>query len=181
MGPAWVPGGRGGWLGRRVRSGQRKGGRGLGGSGRAGGGGRMSRIVHADSWRRTVSRRTCPAPTGRTRTLGWGRPRWDRRPRSGRGACTVFKLSQKLYRQPRTLADATDAEIQCFQRWPTPTDASQALAKQALSQLSYGPEILISLFLTRYYVDTCRTATPRNARIRARIGHTPCPARLAVG
>ena len=43
-----------------------------------------------------------------------------------------LKLRQRLRRYPRTLADATDAEIQCFQRWPTPTDATQGLVRQVL-------------------------------------------------
>ncbi len=40
------------------------------------------------------------------------------------------KLCQKLLRRPPTLADATDAEIQHFRRWPTPTDARNWLPKQ---------------------------------------------------
>ena len=46
------------------------------------------------------------------------------------GGC--LKLCQRLRRYPPTLADATDAEIQCFQRWPTPTDATEALVRQVL-------------------------------------------------
>jgi hypothetical protein len=40
------------------------------------------------------------------------------------------KLCQELCRYPPTLTDATDAEIQQFRRWPTPTDARKSLPKQ---------------------------------------------------
>ena len=43
---------------------------------------------------------------------------------------TIQKLCQKLRRYPPTLTDATDAEIQHFRRWPTPTDARKWLPKQ---------------------------------------------------
>ena len=52
---------------------------------RAGRGGRMAQLVRADSGGQTLSRRTRRAATGRTRILGWARPRWDRRLGSGRG------------------------------------------------------------------------------------------------
>jgi hypothetical protein len=39
------------------------------------------------------------------------------------------KLCQKLRRTPPTLTKATDAEIRCFQRPPTPTDARKWLPK----------------------------------------------------
>ena len=40
------------------------------------------------------------------------------------------KLCQKLRRRQPALANATDAETQHFQRWPTPTDARTSLPKQ---------------------------------------------------
>ncbi len=55
----------------------------------------------------------------------------------------ILKLCQKLRQRSPTLTDAPDAKTKHFQRWPTPTDASRALAKQALSQLSYGPVELL--------------------------------------
>ena len=54
---------------------------------------------------------------------------------AGPGECRVrigqSKLCQKLRRRPPTLDDATDAEIQRFRRWLTPTDARESLPKQA--------------------------------------------------
>ena len=73
-----------------------------------------------------------------------------------------LKLCQRLRRYPPTLANATDAEIQCFQRWPTPTDAARALAKQALSQLSYGPKLHTTL-------GANKIGRPRYASKRLRI------------
>ena len=48
----------------------------------------------------------------------------------GRVPATAPKLCQKLRPYPPTLTDATDAEIQHFRRWPTPTDARKWLPKQ---------------------------------------------------
>jgi hypothetical protein len=45
----------------------------------------MAQLVRVDSGGQTLSRRTRRAATGRTRSPGLARPRWDRRPGSGRG------------------------------------------------------------------------------------------------
>jgi len=53
------------------------------------------------------------------------------------------KLCQELRRRPPTLANATDAKTQHFQRLPTPTNARTSLPKQVRYQTAPRPETLI--------------------------------------
>ena len=80
------------------------------------------------------------------------------------------KLCQKLRRRPRTLADATDAETQRFQHWPTPTDARTWLPKQARYRAAPRP---VSQTPSSHYPigATLPTRAPlREPRARARLG-----------
>ena len=65
-------------------------------------------------------------------------------PRRYKGRETpIPKLCQKLRRRLPTLADATDAEIQHFRRWPTPTDARKWLPKQARYRAAPRPVVVL--------------------------------------
>ena len=67
------------------------------------------------------------------------------------------KLHQRLHRYPPTLADATDAESEHFQRWSTPTDAGLALVRQG----RYGqPCARLSGQSCRSYARTVQFSTP---------------------
>ena len=64
------------------------------------------------------------------------------------------ELSQKLRRRPPTLADATDAEIQHFQRWPTPEIGLQSRRATELRHTRMGRTYVSFISKHTYIAET---------------------------